>query len=159
VRTEDFMARQVTVTSGKNYTAGKVGRLDELDQYEFLHPKLRRPARGKLFLKQPLGLTGMELSLNKLPAGAAVPFLHRHKAHEELYLFVRGKGEFQVDGEVIPIEEGTAIRISPEGARAYRNNSTEDLYYVCIQARNGSMPDAEAGSDGAAVEGKPSWPS
>src|SRR5262245_4611563 len=123
------MARQVTITKGKNYTAGNVGRLDELDQYEFPHPKLKRPARGKLFLKRPLGLTGMELSLNRLPPGAAIPFLHRHQKHEELYLFVRGKGEFQVDGEVIPIVEGTVIRVSPEGARAYRNNSKEELYY------------------------------
>ena len=31
-----------------------------------------------------LGLTGAEISINNLPAGAGVPFVHSHKKNEEI---------------------------------------------------------------------------
>ena len=36
-------------------------------------------------LKEALGLSGCELSINELPANASVPFVHSHKQNEELY--------------------------------------------------------------------------
>lgn len=70
---------------------------------------------GKFFLQPMLGLTGMEISVNCLPAGAKVPFYHAHRKHEEFYLFLRGRGQFQVDGDVIEIRAGTAQRVAPDG--------------------------------------------
>ena len=35
-------------------------------------------------LHDQLGLTGCEVSINSLPAGAAVPFVHAHKQKENL---------------------------------------------------------------------------
>ena len=35
-------------------------------------------------LHEKLALTGAEISLNTLPAGANVPFVHSHKANEEI---------------------------------------------------------------------------
>lgn len=122
-------------------------------------PAFPRPVRGKVFLKRRLGLTGMEVSVNHLPAGAAVPFLHRHREHEELYLVVDGRGELVVDGQVIPLVEGTAVRVAPAGARAIRAAADEPLHFLCIQARAGSMPDAEAIDDGERVAGAVPWPS
>ncbi|MBI3724006.1 cupin domain-containing protein [bacterium] len=145
-------------TSTKAFDVVHMGPWEKLDQYELTHPRLKKTVRGKAFLRERLGLTGMELSLNKFPPGRAVPFLHRHKAHEELYLFVRGKGEIQVDGTTIPVEEGTCVRIAPSGARSVRNNSREDLYYVCIQAKDGSLSET-GGSDGVPLEGEVKWPS
>ncbi len=139
------------------FTVVQMGPWEKLDDYELEHPGSKKSVKGKVFLRERLGLTGMELSLNKFPPGRAVPFLHRHKTHEELYLFVRGQGEIQVDGEVIPVREGTCVRISPSGARSVRNNSKEDLYYICIQAVNGSYA-ATATGDGERVEGEVKWP-
>ena len=34
---------------------------------------------GRVELHEALGLTGAEVSVNKLPAGAGVPFVHAHK--------------------------------------------------------------------------------
>ncbi|MBL8490642.1 MAG: cupin domain-containing protein [Rhodocyclaceae bacterium] len=112
---------------------------------------------GKFFLHPPLGLTGMEISVNCLPAGARVPFYHAHRRHEEVYLFIRGRGQFQVDGEVIEVGEGTVLRVAPEGERTWRNNSSEDLYYIVIQApaRGLAAPGTE---DGVKIERKVSWP-
>jgi uncharacterized cupin superfamily protein len=36
-------------------------------------------------LHDVLGLTGAEISINNLPAGAGVPFVHSHKKNEEIY--------------------------------------------------------------------------
>ena len=35
-------------------------------------------------LHDSLGLTGAEISINELPAGASVPFVHAHKHNEEI---------------------------------------------------------------------------
>lgn len=112
---------------------------------------------GKFFLHPVLGLTGMEISINCLPAGRKVPFLHKHREHEELYFFLRGNGQFQVDGEMIDVVPGTAIRVSPDGSRTWRNNSAEDLYYLVIQASAGSLK-TPGTDDGVPQPDKPVWP-
>jgi mannose-6-phosphate isomerase-like protein (cupin superfamily) len=97
------------------------------------------PIPGKYFLKDRLGLTGMEVSLNQLPEGDSIPFYHTHRENEELYLFIGGQGQFQVDGQIFDVKEGTAIRVSPEGERTLRNNGTGDLYFIVIQVQAGSL--------------------
>ena len=128
----------------------------DLDHREFRPPGASRGLLGKVFLKEDLGLTAMELSLNKISPGRQSPFLHRHVEHEELYLFVRGTGQMQVDGAVFGVREGTTVRVAPEGVRAIRNSGTEDLYYVCVQARAGSLSGRTI-SDGRKVEGPVEW--
>jgi mannose-6-phosphate isomerase-like protein (cupin superfamily) len=93
----------------------------------------------KVFLKDTLQLTGMEVSLNRVPPGEGSPYRHKHKQNEELFIFVKGSGQLQVDGKIINVQEGTSIRVAPDGVRAIRNNSFEDLYYICIQAKEGSL--------------------
>jgi len=148
----------VTTSSGKSHTVAHVGRLGEVDRFELALPQFKRPIRGKVFLKALLGLTGMEVSVTKLPAGAAIPFLHRHRAHEELYVFTGGRGQMQVDDETFDVEEGTVVRVATGGARALRAAADEELSFLCILAREGSMPDAEAADDGQRVDEKPVWP-
>ena len=132
------------------------GPWSELDRTEFRPPGFPRGLAGKKFLKELLGLTAMELSLNKVPPGRQSLFLHRHVEHEELYLFVRGEGQMQVDGEVFDVREGTTVRVAPEGVRALRNAGAEDLYYVCIQAKAGSLA-VQTISDGRRVDGPVVW--
>lgn len=142
--------------SGPNFLLIDLGSLTNLDQYLFNHPLVRRPLEGKVFLAEELGLTGMEVSLNKLPAGTGVPFLHRHQENEELYLFLKGRGQFQVDGEIIEIAEGTAIRVAPGGVRAWRNDSEEDLFYIVIQSKANTLS-GKSIHDGLPVKGEPKW--
>lgn len=139
-----------------NYSVFEVGALENIDQYSFSTPLLPAAVKGKKFLKNELALTGMEVSFNKFPPGAAMPFYHQHREHEELYLFLKGKGQFQIDGKIIDVQEGTAIRVAPVGVRAWRNNSDQDLYYVVIQAKAGSLPKGTI-EDGAAVDQKIKW--
>ncbi len=39
---------------------------------------------GRVELHETLSLTGAEISINKLPVGANVPFIHSHKNNEEI---------------------------------------------------------------------------
>ena len=57
-------------------------------------------------LHDALGLTGCEVSVNALPAGAAVPFVHRHVKNEEVYGVLEGRGELYIDGEVVELKAG-----------------------------------------------------
>ena len=55
-----------------------------------------------------LGLTGAEVSINQLPAGAGVPFVHAHQQNEEIYGILAGKGKAVIDGEEIALTVPTA---------------------------------------------------
>jgi mannose-6-phosphate isomerase-like protein (cupin superfamily) len=129
----------VKTLRGANFAAAHTGPFAQLDSYKLEVPALKRKVDGKLFLRELLGMTGMQISMNKLRAGASVPFYHQHKDNEETYIFVRGRGQMQVDGQVIDVEEGSVVRISTKGLRCLRNNSTEDLNFICIQARENSL--------------------
>ncbi len=141
-----------------NYTVAELGAAEAWKGYTAevaSLPGVTIP--GKFFLHPLLGLTGMEVSVNCLPAGMKVPFYHTHREHEELYVFLRGCGQFQVDGEVIEIREGTVLRVAPAGERTWRNNSQEDLYYLVIQAPQGGLA-ASGSEDGVTVQRKVVWP-
>ena len=45
---------------------------------------------GRTELHEALDLTGAEISINRLPAGAGVPFVHSHKNNEEIYGVISG---------------------------------------------------------------------
>lgn len=94
---------------------------------------------GKAFVKDILGTTGMEISFGTLGEGEAVPFLHKHKQNEEVYIILRGEGIFILDGNDYPVKAGDVIRVEPEVSRGNRNTGSEPLTYVCIQAKAGSL--------------------
>ena len=96
---------------------------------------------GKTFLGKELGMTGAEASLQRIAAGEDAPFLHSHKTHEELYVIISGKGEYEVDGEKTAVSEGSIIRVSPAGVRALRNTSDKDMVMMCIQYESKPITD------------------
>ena len=86
-----------------------------------------------------LGLTGAEVSINHLPAGASVPFVHSHKENEEIYIILSGKGRAVVDGEMVELTAGDVMRISPEGKRQFFAAADSEISYACIQVKAGSL--------------------
>lgn len=120
------------IAEGAAYSAVSAGKLSELNEHLLvLAPEVQIP--GKVFLGSALKATGAELSFQSFPVGGATGFLHTHQTHEELYIFVKGCGEFQVDGEVFAIGEGSVVRVAPSGKRSVRNTGDEPLVMVCIQ--------------------------
>ncbi len=139
-----------------NFSKIDIGDFSNNKTEVFTH-KILGNVKGKNFLKDKLNLSGMEVSLNVLPAKAAVPFYHIHHDNEELYLFIKGQGQFQVDGTSFNIQEGSIVRVAPEGVRTWRNTSEEDLHYIVIQAKANSLQGGTT-TDGAAVNKEVVWP-
>ena len=77
---------------------------------------------GRIELHETLSLTGAEISINKLPAGASVPFIHSHKNNEEINL-----------------NTGDWLRISPAGKRQFFASKDSELTYICIQVKENSL--------------------
>jgi mannose-6-phosphate isomerase-like protein (cupin superfamily) len=142
---------------GANFTAFHAGPMAEWTQFRLEPPDVPLPAKGKLFLQKLLGSPGLEISLNVVPPGKAMPFLHRHQENDEVYIVIGGRGQFLVDGECIDVAEGSVLRMSPPAARGWRNHSDAPLYFLCIQYRADSK--IQGGTqDGRRVETKPVWP-
>ena len=139
-----------------NCSVKETGSLNSWPSYTVELPGLDIP--GKLFLKEDLGLTGCEISINSMEPGGGMPIYHSHNQNEEVYMFISGRGQVQVDGDTIDVQEGSIVRIAPNGERAWRNNGEEPLVYIVIQTREGSLeqyglPDADIPDKGV------SWPS
>ena len=150
------MATVKTIAEGTNFSAINLGGFAGLSAYSYQHPKLNREVKGKVFLGELLKATGAEVSFQLLPPFTAIPFLHRHNRHEELYVFLQGAGQFQVDDAVFEVAEGTVIRIGPEGRRSYRNNSANPLIFMCIQCVAGSLVNFFV-EDGSKAAGEVAW--
>lgn len=144
-----------TIASAANFSAISVGALNELGDYVLeLGPEIKIP--GKVFGGAALGATGGEFSFQVFQPGTESGFLHTHKNHEELYFFLSGKGEFQVDGEVFPIAEGSVVRVNPAGKRSVRNNGTTPLVMLCVQYRGNTFTSEDA-ADGVILNEEVKW--
>ena len=94
---------------------------------------------GRVELHDTLSLTGAEISINNLPAGANVPFVHSHKNNEEVYGILSGKGKVIIDGEEIALTAGDWIRIAPVAKRQVFAAEDEGISFVCIQTKENSL--------------------
>ncbi len=144
-----------TIEKGANFSAANFGKLADIKDYVLeLDPEVKIP--GKVFGGQAVGATGAEFSFQVFAPGQETGFLHTHKNHEELYFFIKGNGEFQVDGEVFPVEEGSVVRVAPDGRRSVRNNGTAPLVMLCVQYR-GNIFTAEDAADGNMLNEPVKW--
>ncbi|MDR1717704.1 MAG: cupin domain-containing protein [Prevotella sp.] len=143
------------IATAENFNAISVGKLNELDDYVLtLAPDAK--IHGKVFCGASLDTTGSEFSFQMFRPGAETGFLHTHKKHEELYFFLSGIGEFQVDGKVFPISEGSIVRVAPAGKRSVRNNGTTPLIMLCVQYMGATFTTEDA-SDGNILNEPVKW--
>lgn len=94
---------------------------------------------NRMELHDVLALTGAEISLNTLPAGSGVPFVHSHKKNEEIYGILSGKGHVVIDGEEVPLTAGDWLKIAPAAKRQFSAASDSELTYLCIQVQENSL--------------------
>jgi mannose-6-phosphate isomerase-like protein (cupin superfamily) len=127
--------------TGKNFKVSGIGEIS----------KVKRAT-----LHEELGLTGAEVSVNNLPAGTSIPFVHAHKQNEEVYIILKGNGQIYIDGEEFAVVEGDILRLDPAASRCVKADGGAPLSYICVQSRAGSL-DAYTETDGILVEAKPSW--
>ena len=109
------------VNTMKNYTKTNIGN------------------EGRTELHEKLSLTGAEISVNRLPAGAGVPFVHSHKNNEEIYGILSGKGKAVIDGEEIELFTGDWLKVAPSAKRQFFAADNSEITYVCIQVKENSL--------------------
>ncbi len=105
----------------------------------------------RIELHDTLSLTGAEVSINSLPAGASVPFVHFHKNNEEIYGILSGNGKAIIDGEEIVLTSGDWLKVSPAAKRQFFAASDSVISYICIQVKENSL-DTYTMSDAEVVE-------
>lgn len=86
-----------------------------------------------------LSLSGAEISINNLPAGASVPFVHSHKQNEEIYGVFAGKGKIELDGETVTLAQGDWVHVFPEAKRRVFAAEDAGISFVCIQVKKNSL--------------------
>jgi len=150
------MKKIETIAEGQNFKAVNVGSWDEVTGYEL--PMGPAVIQGKVFVGEAVGATGSELSFQTLAPGQDSGFLHTHKTHEELYIILKGEGEYQVDGTIFPLREGSVVRVAPNGKRALKNNGKENLTMLCIQYKADAFTEADSPmNDGNILQEPLAW--
>ncbi len=94
---------------------------------------------ARVELHDSLALTGAEVSINHLPAGAGVPFVHSHKQNEEIYGILSGKGFITIDGEKIELQAGIGSVLLRMEKRQISAASDSPIGFICIQVKAGSL--------------------
>ncbi|MDR0794693.1 MAG: cupin domain-containing protein [Tannerella sp.] len=149
------MKKIVKISEGANYEAISVGRYDGLGEHILvLGPDVEIP--GKVFIGEALGSKSVEASFQLMPPGMAVPFLHTHDQNEELYIVIKGSGEFQVDEKQFAVGEGDVVKVLPKGKRSWRNTGSEPFIMLTLQYKEGSLTQS-AMVDGNILEGEVKW--
>ena len=111
-----------------NFKNVEIGNLNEIGtKYE----------NGKTFLHDLLGLTSCEISVSAMPKGIKLPFNHKHKQNEEIYIFLSGEGTMTLDNEVIEVKEGSCVKVEPNAVRTMESKT--ELQYICVQAKTDSL--------------------
>ena len=105
---------------------------------------------ARVELHDLLSLTGAEISVNSLSAGAGVPFVHSHKKNEELYGVLSGKGRAVLDGETVELTAGDWLRVAPAVKRQFSAAEDSPISFLCVQVRENSLEGYTA--DDAVVE-------
>jgi len=140
----------------KNFSTANIGKLGKLDQYIFAPEGTPIHLVGKAFLGELIGLTSMEVSLNKDAPNTGIDFYHSHKNNEEVYIFIGGSGEMVVGDDRFRVEEGSVVRVATGVKRAWWNTGKDGLYYVVIQAPENGLKTSKL-NDAELIETKVPW--
>jgi mannose-6-phosphate isomerase-like protein (cupin superfamily) len=99
------------------------------------------------FAREELGLEQSGISYQRLEPDSRVPFGHRHKEQEELYVVIGGSGRMKLDDEVVELGEWDVVRVPPETMRCLASGS-DGIEVVVFGAPN---------TGGQDVEMEPGW--
>ena len=71
------------------------------------------------FASAELDLNRSGISYQRLAPGFRMPFGHRHKQQEEIYVVVSGGGRVKLDDEIVELRQWDAIRVSNDTTRNF----------------------------------------
>lgn len=68
--------------------------------------------------KDPLGCESCAVSYERLGPNFRLPFGHRHKVQEEIFVLVNGGARMKLEDEIVELEPWSAVRVAPETMRS-----------------------------------------
>ena len=90
----------------------------------------------------PLELEHSGVSYQRLAPNFRIPFGHRHKQQEEVYVLVSGSARMKLGDEVVELKQWDAVRVPKETRRGFEAGP-EGAEMIAIGAPNTGPGDAE----------------
>jgi uncharacterized cupin superfamily protein len=94
----------------------------------------------------PLGLENSGVSYIRIAPGFRIPFGHRHKQQEEVYVLVNGSARIKIEDEVRDMKQWDAVRLHRDTARGFEAGE-EGAELIAIGAPNTGPGDADVIQD------------
>src|SRR5437764_380261 len=104
------------------------------------------PQLGARMARVPLELENFGVSYQRLGPNFRVPFGHKHKNQEEVYLVVSGSMRAKVEDEVVELKQWDALRVHKETMRGFEAGP-EGVEIIAVGAPNTGPGDAEVEQD------------
>jgi mannose-6-phosphate isomerase-like protein (cupin superfamily) len=89
-----------------------------------------------------LGLEHSGLSYLRIAPGFRLPFGHKHKNQEEVYVLVSGSARMKIEDEVKELEQWDAVRVHKDTMRTFEGGD-EGAEFLVVGAPNTGPGDAE----------------
>jgi mannose-6-phosphate isomerase-like protein (cupin superfamily) len=90
----------------------------------------------------PLGLEHSGVTYLRIAPGFRIPFGHRHKQQEEVYVLVNGSARIRIDDEMRDMKQWDAVRLHRDTVRALEAGD-EGAELIAIGAPNTGPGDAD----------------
>lgn len=71
------------------------------------------------FARNDLECEQFGLSYQRLAPNFRVPWGHRHKQQEEVYVLLSGSGRMKLDDEIVDVRQWDAVRVPPSTMRSF----------------------------------------
>ena len=93
-------------------------------------------------------LNARELGVSRFTyePGSRMPFGHRHREQEEVYVVVSGTGRAKLDDEIVELATWDVVRVAPTVARSFEAGP-DGMDVICIGSRRPEGGDNELVSD------------
>ena len=85
----------------------------------------------RYIVKDNTELNNLVVSSTKLNAKKSTTG-HRHVGQEEVYIFVRGSGQMELDHKIIDVKAGDTILIQDNVFHKVHNNTDLGLEFICV---------------------------
>jgi len=90
----------------------------------------------------PLGMEHAGLTYQRLEPGYRVPFAHKHKNQEEVYVLVSGSARIKIEDEVRDLKQWDAVRVHHDTVRGFEAGA-DGAEFIVVGAPNTGPGDAE----------------
>jgi uncharacterized cupin superfamily protein len=94
----------------------------------------------------PLGLENSGVSYIRIAPGFRIPFGHKHKQQEEVYVLVNGSARIKIDDEIRDLKQWDAVRLHRDTLRGFEAGD-EGAEIIAIGAPNTGPGDADVVQD------------